>query len=108
MRRFETKEEIAKVEGDNSSQEVLQPNIVEVGESYSKTSLNNAVCTDEVKVMRMPWNTNSNILKFKFENLVNYSEKESVTKRAILNTLDCFHPSPSPSSAYIKSYADQE
>lgn len=57
-------------------------------ESYSKAALNNAVCTDEVKVyvMGMPWDTNSDVLRFKFENLVNNSEKKSVTKRVILST----------------------
>ena len=81
------RKEIATAEGDNSSQEVLQPSIVEVDESYSKTTLHNAVCTDKVKVMGMPWDTNSDVLKFfKFENLVNNSEKTSVTKRAILST----------------------
>jgi hypothetical protein len=64
-----------------------RPNVVEQDEGYSKITLNNAVCTeDEVKVMWIPWNRTTDVLIFKFDNLISQDENKPTTKRVILST----------------------
>ena len=66
---------------------VFHSHAVEEDEGYSKITLNNAVCTDyKIKVMGVVWDRNSDILKFKFSDLVNLTKNKPVTRRMILST----------------------
>ena len=84
------KKELGLAEKTNSAVTLpgnTHPSVMEEDEGYAKTTLNNAVCTDdEVKVMGVPWDRNSDVLKLKFDHLISYSENKPVTKRLILGT----------------------
>lgn len=70
----------------------FQSHVIEEDEGYSKITLNNAVCTDdEIKVMGVVWDRNSDTLKFKFSDLVNHTKNMPVTKRVILSTTARFY-----------------
>ena len=71
----------------SATSEIGPGQIVEDDESYSKSLFDSPCTENEIKVMGMIWNKESDVLKFDFSKLLASIEFEPVTKRLILQAL---------------------
>ena len=65
----------------------VNTDVVEEYQGLSKPTLNSVMLTDKViKVLGVPWNKNSDTLKFSFSEIVGHATNKTPTKREVLST----------------------